>query len=158
MSEQTVQINPEAATQGQTTEAAPKPPKDMRNGITRPGAEGKCGKVWAIADAVSDKAGRPATRLEVVAACTQAGLEAATASTQFGRWRTYWGLPAEPRKPTTIAVDEAGIPLPVEAKPAKTKPGSKRSAKNGTAVEGKAALDVVAVVDPALVAVVNTAA
>lgn len=161
MSEPTATTAPEAA-----PAAPPKPPKDERNGVVRPGNEGKCGKVWGIADALSDKAGRPAHRVEVVKACVDAGLEAATASTQFGRWRQYWGLPKEPRKESAAAaresgagqVDEAGNPLPVAAKESKPKAGSKRSAKNGTAAEGRQALEVVSVVDPAPVAVSAVAA
>lgn len=84
------------------TEAAPAPAKvkDEKNGVTRPGADSSTGKVWAIADAESAKAGKPAERKPVLEAAKAAGINEATAATQYGRWCKYHGIvktPAEPK-------------------------------------------------------------
>lgn len=44
------------------------------------------GMVWAIADELTAKHGRMATRQEVLAECTENGINSATASTQFSKW------------------------------------------------------------------------
>ncbi len=79
-------------------EAAPKPekiPAIVQNGISRPKADTATGKVWEIADAESAKKGGPAARKEVLDAASQVGINAATAATQYGRWRKFHGLSAE---------------------------------------------------------------
>lgn len=59
------------------------------------------GKVWDIADRISQQAGRCATRSEVIDAVTRAGGNANTASTQYSEWRKSW----QPAKgPTDVAV------------------------------------------------------
>lgn len=79
-------------------EAAPKPekiPAIVQNGISRPKADTATGKVWEIADAESTKKGGPAARKEVLDVASEAGINAATAATQYGRWRKFHGLSAE---------------------------------------------------------------
>lgn len=73
--------------------------KDERNGVVRPKADSSTGKVWLIADEISSNKKEPATRREVIEAGVDAGLNASTISTQYGRWRKYHGLAAEPRAP-----------------------------------------------------------
>jgi len=51
----------------------------------RPKAGSSTGKVWEIADEMST-ADAPANRKEVIAACEAAGINTATASTQFSKW------------------------------------------------------------------------
>lgn len=73
-------------------QAEPKPEKDQQNGITRPKAETKTGRVWAIADAQSKNLGSPAPRKPVLEEAKSEGINPATAATQYGRWRKYHGL------------------------------------------------------------------
>lgn len=85
----------EAGAAGAATEEAPKKekaPKDSKNGVTRPKAGTKTGRVWEIADAQSQALGSPAPRAPVLEAATGEGINAATAATQYGRWRKYHGL------------------------------------------------------------------
>jgi hypothetical protein len=69
-----------------------KPPVDSQNGITRPVAGSKTGRVWEIADELSAAAKAPASRKEVLAKAEAEGINPATATTQHGRWREYHGL------------------------------------------------------------------
>lgn len=103
------------------TKAAPKKeaaPKDTKNGVTRPKSGTKTGRVWEISDAQSKKAGQPAARKEVIAECMKEDINAATAATQYGRWRKYHGLKAEPKAPkakdNTADADAAGADAGVE--------------------------------------------
>jgi hypothetical protein len=80
-------------------EAVEKAPKDTKNGVTRPRAGTKTGKVWEASDSLSSKTGSPATRKDVIAECMESDINAATAATQYGRWRKYHDLKAEPRAP-----------------------------------------------------------
>jgi len=82
--------------------AAEKAPKDEKNGVTRPRAGTSTGKVWEIADAISQETKSPADRKSVVAKCTEAGINPSTAATQYGKWRKYHGLVAE-RAPAAAA-------------------------------------------------------
>lgn len=66
--------------------------KDTKNGITRPKAGTKTGIVWELADKISAKNKEEASRKEVLAACEKKNLNPATAATQYGRWRKYYGL------------------------------------------------------------------
>jgi hypothetical protein len=72
-----------------------KPAREKANGVTRPSAGTSTGKVWEIADSISAKENRPATRAEVVAAGAEAGLNPATVTTQFGQWRRFYGIKKE---------------------------------------------------------------
>lgn len=75
----------------QETQAA-KPEKDSQNGVTRPKAGTKTGRVWEIADAQSANLGAPAPRKGVLEECTAEDINPATAATQYGCWRKYHGL------------------------------------------------------------------
>lgn len=84
--------------------AAPAPePKDSRNGVTRPKAGTKTGRVWEIADQKSTEAGAPAARKDVMAAAQAEGMNEATIATQYGRWRKYHGLGKETAAPSAPA-------------------------------------------------------
>lgn len=67
-------------------------PKDTRNGVTRPKPDSQTGKVWVIADQLAAAAGAPPERKAVLDACKAAGINDATAQTQHGRWKKYYGL------------------------------------------------------------------
>lgn len=86
----------EEATKAETAEKA-KPVKDEQNGIVRPKAGTATGRVWEIADELSAKAGAPAPRKEVLGVAQKEDINVSTAATQYGRWRKYHGLAAEPK-------------------------------------------------------------
>ena len=66
--------------------------RDHLNGVTRPAAGTKTGRVWEIADAESNKAGAPVARSVVMAIGRAEGLNDATIATQYGHWRRYNGI------------------------------------------------------------------
>ena len=71
------------------TPKAPKEPKEPRetaNGQTRPKEGTVTGRIWAIADDLSQKKGEAANRKEVIEACNADGINVRTTATQFGRW------------------------------------------------------------------------
>lgn len=73
----------------------PKPPRPEQNGIKRPSDGTQTGRVWDIADAISKQKGEPATRIEVVNACSEEEINTSTAATQYGKWRKFFGLIGE---------------------------------------------------------------
>lgn len=77
--------------------AAVRPAKVEQNGVTRP-QSGSTAKVWEIADQISAKKQAPALRKEVMEAGLAADLVAGTINTQFGKWRKFFGLAAEPKE------------------------------------------------------------
>lgn len=77
--------------------------KDTKNGVTRPRVNSKTGVVWLIADRNPS-----ATREAVLKEATDKGVNIATASTQYGRWRKYNGLVTERvAKPAAAPVDNS---------------------------------------------------
>jgi len=84
--------------------------KIQQNGVTRPKDGTQTGRVWAISDEESRAAGRAATRKEVIAKGTAEGLNEATIATQYGRWRKFHGLKAEPRPMPTPQVTTQPAP------------------------------------------------
>lgn len=110
---------------------APKPPKEPKskrvhelqpnqNGITRPVAGTKTGRVWELCDQISANTGKPAERKDVIAAGTAEGLNVATITTQHGRWRDFHGLvnkrpikdPAAPVADAVSATPAVGVAEP----------------------------------------------
>ncbi len=83
-----------------------KPPKDTKNDVTRPKAGTATGRVWAISDDQSAKAGEPAKRKDVIAAFVGEGGNPSTAATQYGRWRRYNGLGRDAKAATAEAAVE----------------------------------------------------
>lgn len=66
--------------------------KDSKNGVTRPAAATKTGRVWELCDHYARETGSPDVRKAVLAQAETEGVNKATAVTQYGRWRTYNGL------------------------------------------------------------------
>lgn len=92
------------------TGAAPvetKAPKDIQNGITRPGEGTATRRVWDIADGISAQEQRPALREEVMNAGLAEGLNKGTIATQYAKWTTYYGVPAADRSAARKALNEA---------------------------------------------------
>jgi hypothetical protein len=77
------------------------------NGVTRPREGTMTGRVWEIADAISEKTGEPARRAEVLEQYTEEGGNASTGATQYGRWRKFYGLGRDATKPRPKQEDEA---------------------------------------------------
>lgn len=74
---------------------AEKEPKIEQNGVTRPKAGTKTARVWEITDTLSAQGGAPAARKDVLEAAGKEGINQATAATQYGRWRKFFGLGKE---------------------------------------------------------------
>ena len=72
----------------------PKAPRDSANGVTRPAEGTKTGKVWEIADKLSNELGQAAPRKDVIVKASAEGINLATITTQYGHWRRYNGLSA----------------------------------------------------------------
>ncbi len=71
----------------------PKVPSEEKNGVTRPNKGTSSAKVWEIADSAhKTKAG--AVRKNILEKAAAAGINSATAATQFARWRTFNGITA----------------------------------------------------------------
>lgn len=89
--------------------------KITQNGVTRPGEGTATGQVWSIAEKLSNDIGAPAKRADVMKACEEAGINAATVATQYGKWRKFHGIVAEPKAPKApkaeVAPAEAGEPV-----------------------------------------------
>lgn len=66
-----------------------------QNGVVQPKSGTKTGRVWEIAEGLSEQAGAPAKRADVLAACAEEEINQATAATQYGRWRKFHGLGKE---------------------------------------------------------------
>ena len=62
-------------------------PKDPNAPPSRPRTAGATGKVWEIADRLFEENGGLPERKTVLAACEADGVNAATASTQFSKWK-----------------------------------------------------------------------
>ena len=71
---------------------APKVEKVMQNGIARPHAHTKCGAIWAVADEISAKHQRPATKQEVLDECAANGYNLGNSKDEFSRWKRFNGL------------------------------------------------------------------
>lgn len=82
-----------------------KPPKDRQNGITRPSAGSKTGRVWEICDELS-AGGERATRKEVVAQAEAEGINGSTTVTQYGKWARYHGFTVVREKPAESETTE----------------------------------------------------
>lgn len=111
--------SPTAAAAAVAVAVAAKPPKDTRNGVTRPSADSVTGSIWVAADNISAKKESPAARAEVFEALKPLNLNESTVATQYGKWRRYYGLKKPEKAPTEeAAVTEApvtGVPADDEA-------------------------------------------
>lgn len=104
--------------------------KVTQNNVSRPGVGTATGRIWEIADTVSAQLKAPAPRSDVMKQAEAEGINKATAATQYGKWRKFNGLKAEPKAPKE-AKPEAAPAAPKEAKPK----GKKKAAAPVAAVE-----------------------
>lgn len=78
--------------EAEAAKAAKVATKIIKNGVTRPAGGTKTGRVWEIADDLSQKHKRPPERKLVMDAAKAEGINEATCATQYGRWRKFFGL------------------------------------------------------------------
>ena len=116
------------AAQAAAPAAAVKPAKVEQNGVTRPKAGTQTARIWEISDALSQAAGKPANRGDVLKAATTEGLNEATAATQYGRWCKFFGVKAEPKpkveKPKKEKAPKAVAPTAAPAAAASEQPAA----------------------------------
>ncbi len=96
-----------AAKAAQAAETKAKVVMPSQNGVTRPKADGACGKVWALADSTSQRLQRAVSISELITETTAAGLNDATTRTQYARWKTFNGIFGAVPKPAPVAVPAA---------------------------------------------------
>lgn len=95
----------------ETTPAVEKAAKIVQNGITRPATGTTTGRIWEIADNLSTEG--PAKRAPVLAQCKEEGINNATAATQYGRWRKFYGLGKEEKEVAPAAEADSVEEAPV---------------------------------------------
>jgi len=65
--------------------------RERRNGITRPGEDTLIGRIWAIADEITEDKARPAFRDEVISRFMEevSNANQTTGHTQYARWQKF---------------------------------------------------------------------
>lgn len=126
-----------------------KPAKLEQNGVTRPTANSVTGSVWSIADSLSAAKKAAAERSEVMEAAKKAGINDATAATQYGRWRKFFGIVTVKKTEEERQAEKAtAAKIKAVAKQAKLdKIAAEKQAKKDAAAAKKAAAKPV--VEPA---------
>lgn len=66
---------------------APRVPRAQGDDPARPAPGSTTGKVWTICDELSANRTKDVSRAEIMAACTAAGINPATAGTQYAKWK-----------------------------------------------------------------------
>lgn len=74
-----------------------------QNGIRRPGPEGLCGKVWALADQLSHQLGQAVPVANLLEAGVAAGLNPSNIRTEYARWKKFHGLSGRITLPTATS-------------------------------------------------------
>ncbi len=81
-------VEPEISAETVEQESKPRKRSDSPSKpITRPKEGSMTGKVWDIADQLHTEKGEIPPRQDVIALCTEQGINASTASTQYGKWK-----------------------------------------------------------------------
>lgn len=63
-----------------------------QNGVRRPGPDGQCGKVWALADTLSAEMGQAVPIANLLKAGEEQGLNPSNIRTEYARWKKFHGL------------------------------------------------------------------
>jgi hypothetical protein len=87
----------QAAEEAKAAKEANRQPE--QNGVRRPGPEGKCGRVWAIADRLSAALGQPVPVADVLVEAEAEGLSASNTRCEYARWKKFNGLSGRITKP-----------------------------------------------------------
>lgn len=95
-----------------------KAPKVEQNGVSRPAAGTKTGRVWEIAETESHKLGKTVGRGVVLKIAAEEGINEATAATQYGKWCKFFGVKAV-TEPKPVKVKEPKAPKEPKAKKTK---------------------------------------
>lgn len=74
-----------------------------QNGVRRPGPDGLCGQVWALADKLSTELKQAVPIANLLEAGTAAGLNASNIRTEYARWKKFHGLSGRITLPTPVA-------------------------------------------------------
>ena len=109
---------------------------ETRNDVSRPAPGGLTAKVWETADHLSQHHSRPATRAEVGAALPD--MSPGTISTQYARWRKFYGIPAVGRA-TNAEAKAAKAAEREAAKAEREKAKAEKAAEREAAKRAKAA-------------------
>lgn len=96
----------------ETTTVAEKVKRVEKNGVSRPNAGSKTGRIWEIADQLSAKTNQPAKRADVLAEAEKEGINKSTAMTQYGQWRKFFGLAKETVTPAPAESKAESEPEP----------------------------------------------
>ena len=103
--------------------------RDEKNGVVRPKDGTNTGTVWTVADKLAEevKGVVNVKRSDVIERAVAAGVNPATAATQYGHWRAYNGLkreavpktvkPAKPKAEAKVKPAAKGKPVKVAAPP-----------------------------------------
>ena len=100
--------------------AAGKPAKEPKakverveqNGVKKPLPGSRCGLAWDLFDELTASLGRPATIADAVPLAEPRGLNPGNVRAEYGFWRKFNGIPAQPRAKKEPA---APAPAPAEA-------------------------------------------
>lgn len=114
---------PAATETAAAKETKPEVVRIRQNGYTRPKDGSTTGRVWAIADEISKKAGQPAERKAVLEQAVAENLNPSMAASQYSRWRGFHGLigkkaPGRTAKPEAPAPAEGAVETPPPPAPA----------------------------------------
>ena len=84
----------------------------VQNGIKRPKPEGKCGRTWAIFDALSFAKNAPVAIADAIPEVEAAGLSVGNARAEYAQWRKFNGITGKvpASKPVLQHADEIVAP------------------------------------------------
>jgi hypothetical protein len=78
-----------------------------QNGVRRPGPDGKCGQVWAMADKMSNDLGQAVPIANLLESAKAAGMNESNVRTEYARWKKFHGLTGRITIPTPQAAPAA---------------------------------------------------
>lgn len=84
-----------------------------QNGIRRPKPDTLCGRVWGLADSLSEQYGQPTPIAELLEAAKTEGLNEGNVKAEYARWRKFHGVTGRVSLPKEEAA-EAPAETPVE--------------------------------------------
>lgn len=94
-------------TEATETEKKPKLQLREQNGVTEPREGSKTRRIWDIANEIGAAKGSAPTLAEVKEKAEAEDLNAATIQTQYNRWRKFYNLPPQGRKPKPAETEAA---------------------------------------------------
>lgn len=116
---------------------APKPPKVEQNGLSRP-SKGVTARIWEICDGLVKSLKRNPTREEVLTPALAEGINFATASTQYARWRQFNGIKGPVADPARAEEKKALAELAAKKRAQKAEDRKAKAAEKEAAKKAKA--------------------